>query len=79
MSKIYFILLRRKIPLYLILDKEKVLQESKTLEGAHDVKLEFDECANDQPSMVLDIQQLDDLEKIDTIVLYVAEERQSHP
>jgi hypothetical protein len=44
----------------LILDKEKVLQESKTLEGAHDVKLEFDECANDQPSMVLDVQQLDD-------------------
>jgi hypothetical protein len=30
-----------------LLDEEKVPQESEILEGAHDIKFNFDECATD--------------------------------
>jgi hypothetical protein len=33
-------------------DEETVLPENTILEGAHDVKFEFDDCVSDQPSMV---------------------------
>ena len=36
------------------LEKEKILQESDSLDGAHAKKFEFDECFYDQSSMVHD-------------------------
>lgn len=48
---------------------EKWEQESTTLEGAHDVNVEFDDCASDQPSRVHKDLQLDEVEKVDAKVL----------
>ena len=62
-----------------LLDKEKVPQESEILKGAHDVKFNFDECATDQSSRVPEDMKLDEVDKIDTIVLSAAKEKPSLP
>ena len=62
-----------------LLDEEKVPQESEILEGAYDVNFNFDECATDQPSRVLEDMKLDEVDKIDTIVLSVTKKNsQAH-
>jgi hypothetical protein len=60
-----------------LLDEEKVPQESELLKGAHYVKFSFDECATDQPSRVLEDMKLDEVDKIDTIVLSATKEKPS--
>lgn len=51
------------------LDEEKVSQDSVTLEGPHDVKFEFDEYATDQSFIMHEDLQLDEVKKVDTMVL----------
>ena len=46
-----------------------VSKESIMLEGAHDVILEANESAFDQPSMVHEDKQFAKMEKVDNIVL----------
>ena len=58
-----------------ILDEEKVPQGSVTLEGAHDMILEVAECAINQPSMVHVDKQLYEVEKADTIVLLMVQDK----
>ena len=59
----------------IILDEEKVPQGSVTLEGAHDMILEVAECAINQPSMVHVDKQLYEVEKADTIVLLMVQDK----
>ena len=65
-SQVYCLLLRDN---FIKLDEEKVPQDSVILEGPHDVKVEFDECATDQSFMVHEDLQLDEVKKVDTMVL----------
>ena len=60
-----------------MIDDKKILPENKILEGAHDVKFNFDECATDQSSRVLEDMKLDKVNKIDTILLSATEEKTS--
>lgn len=53
----------------IILDEEKVPQESQALEGTHDVKFKFDEHATDQRSIVHEDKIFDEVAKIDIMVL----------
>uniref|UniRef100_A0A2N9ES73 Uncharacterized protein n=1 Tax=Fagus sylvatica TaxID=28930 RepID=A0A2N9ES73_FAGSY len=62
---------------------EEIPQESEILEDAYDVKFNFDECATNQSSRVLEDRvledtQLDEVDKIATIVLSATEEK-THP
>ena len=54
---------------------EEIPQESEILEDAYDVKFNFDECATNQSSRVLEDTQLDEVDKIATIVLSATEEK----
>ena len=58
-----------------LLDGEKVQQESKILEGTHVVKSEFDASATYQPFMVHEVKRLDEVDKLDTIVLLVDQDK----
>ena len=62
----------------IILDEEKVPQESKALEDAHDVKFKFDEHATDQRSIMHKDKNFDDVAKIDIMVLLWFQKRRSH-
>ena len=48
---------------------------SKTFKGAHDVMVDFTECVTDQPSMVHEDKQLDKVEKVDTMVLPMVQDK----
>ena len=58
-----------------LLDEEKVPLESEILEDAYDVKINSDECATNQPSRVIEDMKLDEVDKIDTIVLSATKEK----
>ena len=58
-----------------IFDETKVQQNSKTFKGAHDVIVDFTECVTDQPSMVHEDKQLDKVEKVDTMVLPMVQDK----
>ena len=58
-----------------IFDEEKVPQGSVTLEGAHDLIVEVDESAFNQPSMVHDDKQLYKVEKVDTVLLPMVQDK----
>ena len=58
-----------------IVDETKVQQNSKTFKGAHDVMVDFTECVTDQPSMVHEDKQLDKVEKVDTMVLPMVQDK----
>ena len=49
--------------------EEMVSQESIMLECAHDVKVEFVDCASDQPSIVLEDLHLGEVEEVETTML----------
>ena len=55
--------------------EEMVSKESITLEGAHDVILEANESAFDQPSMVHEDKQFTKVEKLDNIVLPMVQDK----
>ena len=55
--------------------EEMVSKESIMLEGAHDVILEANESAFDQPSMVLEDKQFAKVEKVDNIVLPIVQDK----
>jgi hypothetical protein len=57
-----------------LLDKEKVQQESKEIEGAH-MEIEFDTSVIDQPSMMYEVKKLNEVEKFDTMVLSVNQDK----
>ena len=54
---------------------EMVSKESIMLEGAHDVILEANESAFDQPSMVHEDKQFAKVEKVDNIVLPMVQDK----
>ena len=56
-------------------DEEMVSKESIMLEGAHDVILEANESAFDQPSMVHKDKQFAKVEKVDNIVLPMVQDK----
>ena len=55
--------------------EEMVSKESIMLEGAHDVILEANESAFDQPSMVNEDKQFAKVEKVDNIVLPMVQDK----
>lgn len=48
---------------------------SKTFKGAHVVIVDFTEGVTDQPSMVNEDKQLDKVEKVDTMVLPMVQDK----
>ena len=57
------------------LEEEKVQHESNKSQRTDVVMSEFDALSTDPPSMEHNVKQFDDVEKIDTMVLHMAQDK----